>query len=179
MATTHHHRKADGTGPFITDKATVTDPEITKTNVRLSAVEAAIVALEARVSLLEHPVVVPPPAPLSITSVTVTSITDTSALIGWTLSDFATGQVQYGTTTTYGKTTTREPSFTYKAHAQTISGLVAGTLYHFKCLSQNQSGTTAVSADGTFTTTGGATIPPAPTGLTAVPGDKKVTTGWS
>lgn len=132
-------------------------------------------ALEARIKALEP---VTPPAPtLTISGVAVSAITQTSATVAWNVSDFATGQVEYGTTTAYGKTTTLEPSFTYNAHSQTITGLVAGTLYHFRCNSKDQAGHTASSPDGTFTTLSVA-APPAPTNLTLTAGDKKVTAGW-
>ena len=72
----------------------------------------------------------------------------------------ATGQVQYGKTTAYGTSTTPETSFNYSTHVQAISGLSAGTLYHFRVSSTNAGGATATSGDQTFTTPA---APPAPT----------------
>jgi hypothetical protein len=73
----------------------------------------------------------------------------------------ATGQVEYGPTTTYGTRSTLEPSFAYTTHIQILRGLSPGTLYHFRVRSTNQAGVETVSGDYTFTTTPAAT--PAPT----------------
>jgi hypothetical protein len=81
------------------------------------------------------------------------SITETSAVITWTLTTGATGQVFYGTTTAYGSSTTAETSTTYSTHVQTITGLTAGVTYHAKVVSTNASGYTVESGDFTFTTT--------------------------
>lgn len=162
----------------ISSEAQIRTQSDLKVQAQLDTMTATIVALEARVSLLEHPVVTPPAPGLTISGITVTNVTQTGATVSWTVSDFATGQVEYGTTTAYGKTTTLEPSFTYKAHSQTISGLLAGTLYHFKCLSQDQGGHTATSADTTFTTlTAGSPPTSAPT-VTATAKNKEVDLGW-
>ena len=50
-----------------------------------------------------------------ITAVTATNLTQTSAMISWTLDQPGTGQVDYGTTTAYGQSNTPELSFTYSA----------------------------------------------------------------
>ncbi len=93
------------------------------------------------------------------------SITANSAEITWTLSEGATGQVEYGTTTSYGTLSTPENSFTYSTHVQTLSGLITGTTYHYRVKSTNQAGTQVVSADNTFTTSGGSGgTTPTPTG---------------
>ena len=88
-----------------------------------------------------------------ISGVTASDITQTSALISWKLSEPGTGQVEYGTTTAYGKLNTPELSFNYSAHAQPLTGLGAGTLYHFRVRSKNQAGFLSISGDSTFTTT--------------------------
>ena len=90
-----------------------------------------------------------------ITSEPVASeITESSALITWSLSQAGTGQVHYGTTTAYGKVTTLEPSFKFSTHTQRISGLLPGTLYHYRIVSKNASGVTVTSTGKTFFTAG-------------------------
>jgi hypothetical protein len=62
--------------------------------------------------------------------------------------------------------TTPELSFTYSAHVQQVTGLVAGTLYHYRVKSQDAAGYMSVSSDYTFTTLAPAPTPtatPAPT----------------
>jgi hypothetical protein len=105
---------------------------------------------------------------LVISNVTVTSITETTALVSWHVNQFATGQVEYGLTTAYGTFSTLEPSFNYQDHVQTISGLIAATQYHYRVHSVNQAGLSSYSGDYTFTTAGVVTPPPPSPGPWAV-----------
>jgi hypothetical protein len=82
----------------------------------------------------------------------VSNITETSATITWTVSTQATGQVEYGTSAAYGSLSALEDSFVYSTHVQQLSGLAAGTLYHYRARSRDAAGDTALSADQTFTT---------------------------
>ena len=106
----------------------------------------------------------------TISNVAAGSITEVRAVVSWNLSEPATGQVEYGTTTAYGSVTAPELSFDFSNHVQQVSPLVPGTRYHFRVRSQDAAGNLSVSADETFTTTGGAgalapdpTTPPDPT----------------
>lgn len=97
----------------------------------------------------------PPPTALQIVfGPQVDQITSTTARVSWGLNTYATGQVHYGTTAAYGSTTTAESSLTYSSHVQTITGLVAGTLYHYKVVGTDALDDTYDSGDFTFTTTG-------------------------
>ena len=93
--------------------------------------------------------------PPVISTVTATNITSTGATIKWNLSEYATGQVEYGTTTSYGSFTNKETSFNYNYHIQSITGLNPGTTYHYRVISEDQAGNRAVSGDFTFTTLSG------------------------
>jgi hypothetical protein len=89
----------------------------------------------------------------TITSNPVASnITTSAATISWSLSEVATGQVQYGTSTSYDKISTPELSFNFSNHTQNISGLSAGTTYHYQVVSSNAAGAKVVSDDSTFST---------------------------
>ncbi len=106
----------------------------------------------------------PTPAPTTatgprISAVTATSIGSSGAIVSWSLDEPATGQVEFGTTTAYGRLTTAETSFRYSAHVQQVSGLLAGTVYHFRVRSQDAAGRLSVSSDDTFKTIGGAASP--------------------
>ena len=91
-----------------------------------------------------------------ISNVSAVNVTGTSASISWDLDEYATGQVEYGTTTNYGSFTTKETSFNYNNHLQGISGLSNGVTYHYRVISADASGNESVSGDCTFTTGGAA-----------------------
>ena len=78
---------------------------------------------------------------------------NTDATIEWAFNDFATGYVEYGKTTAYGNETTRETSFNYKLHQQTISNLEPNSLYHFRIHGRDAQGNEVTSADNVVTTT--------------------------
>ncbi len=83
--------------------------------------------------------------------VTATSVTITGATITWTTNEAADTQVEYGLTTAYGMATALNTSL-LTSHSQTLSGLVAATLYHFRVKSRDAAGNLATSGDFTFTT---------------------------
>jgi parallel beta-helix repeat protein len=94
----------------------------------------------------------------------LSGVTMSAADIQWSLSAAGTGQVQYGVSASYGQLSKKESSFKYSSHVQHLSGLKAGTLYHYRVISMNQAGTQVVSADGSFQTLKAAPTPtPAPT----------------
>lgn len=98
-----------------------------------------------------------PPAPSSgapvLSNITASNVGSESATISWSVDQPATGQVNYGTTASYGLSTTAESSFDYSAHVQAISGLATGTEYHYRVRSTNQAAQETISGDYTFTTT--------------------------
>ena len=105
-----------------------------------------------------------------ISNVSATNITQTGAKINWTLNEYASGQVEYGTTTSYGSLSALQTCCTYNYHIQSLSGLTAGTTYHYRVKSTDQAGNQAVSGDFTFTTaipTPTPTAPPGPTSCTS------------
>ncbi|HSR22529.1 MAG TPA: fibronectin type III domain-containing protein, partial [Candidatus Eisenbacteria bacterium] len=95
----------------------------------------------------------PPPA---ISGVQASGITTTGATLSWTTDVASSSQVEYGTATAYGSSTPLDAT-AVTAHAVGLSGLQAGTLYHYRVKSAAPGGSLAVSADQTFTT---ATPPP-------------------
>lgn len=90
-------------------------------------------------------------APLSITDGSVAADPgQTSAAITWTTNIAADSQVEYGPTAAYGSSSSLD-SAAVTEHAVTLTGLTAGTLYHYRV--RSQSGSTVVySSDGQFTT---------------------------
>jgi glucose/arabinose dehydrogenase/subtilisin family serine protease len=93
----------------------------------------------------------PDTAPPVISSVTATDVQSNSARITWITGELADSQVEYGTTTTYGQSTTLDSTL-LASHSQTLTGLSPSTLYHYRVRSQDAAGNVAVSPDSTFTT---------------------------
>src|SRR6185295_16106875 len=73
------------------------------------------------------------------------------ATITWTTDEPADSQVEYGLTTGYGSATGVNANLLL-AHSQALTGLAAGTAYHYRVKSRDASGNLAVSGDFTFTT---------------------------
>src|SRR5262249_35122679 len=63
-------------------------------------------------------------------------------------------QVEYGTTTAYGNGSTLDTTMV-TSHSMTLSGLLAGTVYHYRVRSRDASGMLSISADFSFITGGG------------------------
>jgi hypothetical protein len=100
--------------------------------------------------------------PPVITNVSASGLTAAGATITWTTDELADGQVDSGTTTSYGQNTPLNPLMALD-HSFGLSGLSASTMYHFSVKSKDAAGNVATSKDFTFTTL----APPAPptTGL--------------
>jgi phosphodiesterase/alkaline phosphatase D-like protein len=97
--------------------------------------------------------------PPVISSILVSGVTGTGAIVAWTTNEASDTQVEYGTTTAYGSSTTLVAALV-TSHNQTLTGLSPATLYHYRVKSKDAAGNLATSADGTFTTVD--TVAPAP-----------------
>ncbi len=102
-----------------------------------------------------------------ISSVQAGSITATSTTITWSTDEASDSQVEYGTTISYGLTTTLNSTLV-TSHSQPLTGLAGGTLYHYRVKSKDAAGNLAVSADFTFTTIALDTTPPVVSNVQAV-----------
>src|SRR5262249_55481987 len=83
--------------------------------------------------------------------VSAAGITANGATISWATDEPSDSQVEYGTTTAYGASTTLDTKLV-TAHTQTLAGLSPGTLYRYRLHSKDPAGNEAVSAEFTFTT---------------------------
>jgi concanavalin A-like lectin/glucanase superfamily protein/Big-like domain-containing protein/purple acid phosphatase-like protein len=101
--------------------------------------------------------------PPAISSVAVSVTGSSTATVSWVTSQLANSQVAYGTSANYGSATTLNTSMA-TSHSYALTGLNAGTTYHYQVISSNASGIQALSLDQTFTTaaagSGGATTLP-------------------
>jgi hypothetical protein len=89
-----------------------------------------------------------------ISLVSSPSVTVRDATITWTTNEGADSQVQYGTTTSYGNSTSVN-SILVTSHSQKLTGLGPNTVYHYRVRSADTAGNAAVSGDSTFTTSAG------------------------
>lgn len=101
----------------------------------------------------------PDTAPPVISGVAAANVTTTGATISWTTDEVSTSQLDYGTTIAYGSSTPLN-GVLVTAHSQALTGLAAGTAYHYRVKSSDEKGNTAVSADFTFTTAPSDQTPP-------------------
>lgn len=93
----------------------------------------------------------------ALSAIAASNISDTSTVIGWSTDEPATSQVDYGLDTLYGSQSPFNGALV-TGHGVTLTGLIPGTLYHYRVLSVDGSGNPAASDDQTFTT---AATPPA------------------
>ena len=92
-------------------------------------------------------------------------LTSELAEIKWTLSEAATGRVEYGKSGALGRWTSGEDSFKYATHVQRLRGLDAGTTYWYRVHSSDVDGNTVVSDIARFTTRSDGSGAPDPSAL--------------
>jgi hypothetical protein len=118
---------------------------------------------------------IPSSAPSDTTAPAISGVSQSAGTVSWTTDEPATTQVDYGTTTSYGSQTTLDSSLS-TSHRQTLSGLAAGSVYHYRVRSRDAAGNLATSPDATFTTPASAdTTPPVISAVSASGG----TVSWS
>jgi subtilisin family serine protease len=86
-----------------------------------------------------------------ISAVQSSNVTASGATITWTTNVATDSQVEYGPTSSYGSVTNVDTNLV-TSHSETVAGLAASTLYHFRVKSKDASANLAVSGDYTFTT---------------------------
>jgi hypothetical protein len=104
--------------------------------------------------------------PPTISAVQAGTVTSTAATITWTTNEGADSQVEYGTTTAYGSSTTLDPAMR-TGHSQPLAGLTPGTPYNYRVKSRDAAGNLATSANFTFVTAAADTTAPTITNVQA------------
>ncbi len=119
-------------------------------------------------------------SPPAISDVSSIHISSDSATIIWNTDEPATSQVEYGFTTSYGSSTTLDSDLV-TIHSQTLTGLSASTLYHYRVKSKDAAGNEGISSDYTFTTSAPPdTLPPVISDINAGGITRhKATVGWT
>jgi hypothetical protein len=103
-----------------------------------------------------------------ISAVTATATTST-ATITWTSAVPANSQVVYGTTTSYGNSSTLNTNLV-TAHSAALTSLTAGTTYHYRVLSADSTGVLVTGLDNVFTTAAAIGVSVTPTTATVASG---------
>ncbi|MBI4423667.1 MAG: hypothetical protein HY554_08070 [Elusimicrobia bacterium] len=116
------------------------------------------------------PVTVDNRAP-AISGVAASQLSSTTAVVSWTTDEPSDSQADYGATSAYGASSALAPA-PVTSHSVALSGLSAGTLYHFRARSKDAAGNAALSGDFAFAT---ASPPPAPA---PAPGCSLVGAAW-
>ena len=89
--------------------------------------------------------------PPSISGVSASNITGTSADISWRTNEASTSQVEYWSSPSTLSPLDETMCFDHLVH---LTGLTPGTTYHYKTMSKDKAGNLAVSDERTFTTLG-------------------------
>jgi hypothetical protein len=100
-----------------------------------------------------------------------------SATISWTTDRAATGNVNFGLTSSYGSTVGSGALTT--SHSIDLLGLSCNTTYHYRVSSTDSSGALSSGTDQTFTTTACVTTPPAISGIVVAPSQTSATISWA
>jgi hypothetical protein len=102
--------------------------------------------------------------PPSLSNVTASNITMTDATITWNTDEDSDSQVEYSTSPCPCGNDTPLDTNMVTSHTRTITGLTAGTTYHYRAKSRDASGNIGYSNDQTFTTLPAPPPPPPPPG---------------
>src|SRR5207237_589117 len=94
----------------------------------------------------------------TISGVASSNLTASGATVAWTTNEAADTQVEYGTSTSYGSSSSLNTSLV-TSHSVNLTGLAASTTYHYLFNSTTPSRSLAVSGDFTFTTSADTTAP--------------------
>jgi hypothetical protein len=89
--------------------------------------------------------------PPVISNISATNIIRTGVTITWYTDEPATSQVEYGLSSSYGDVSA-EDSNLVTSHSAELSGLTAGTQYHYAVISRDAVGNESSSLDKIFTT---------------------------
>jgi len=164
------------TGGSITSGGFYTAPNAVGTyTVKASFTSNPNISASATVMVTSGADVTPP----VISSVSSSNITATGVAINWNTDEPSDTQVEYGTSTAYGSSSTRNSAMV-TSHSVAFGGLAPATLYHYRARSKDAAGNQAVSGDFSFTTQGGGdTTPPVISGVSASVTTSSATVAWT
>ena len=103
---------------------------------------------------------------------------NTSATITWTTDEPSYTQVEYGLSSSYSASSTLDATMV-TSHSVSLTGLSAGTEYHYRVISGDYSENEAQSSDQSFTTSGSSGDATAPSVSMTAPSDGATVSGAS
>ncbi len=128
------------------DTTTVSDGSHTLTAVARDAAGNLKTSSVITINILNHD-----SNPPVVTNVSASSLTQISALITWTTNENADSQVEFGTSSSYGQSTTVDTNLV-TSHSVGLGSLAPGTTYHYRVKSKDAAGNLTVGTDRTFKT---------------------------
>jgi subtilisin family serine protease len=96
--------------------------------------------------------------PPVLSGINLDYISEDSATISWTTDELSYSRIEYGLTSSYGSSIIDTALVIH--HAMTITGLLSDTVYHYRVISIDTSGSPAASSDCSFHTAGIYSYPP-------------------
>ncbi|MBI3805610.1 MAG: fibronectin type III domain-containing protein [Nitrospirae bacterium] len=116
----------------------------------------------------------------ALSAIDTRDMTPVSVIITWGSDEPATSEVEFGPTSAYGNSSGMNATL-LNSHAQTLTTLQSGTLYHYRVKSADAAGNLTVSEDHTLTTPSVTdTVPPADIqNFTAVGSTGQITLNWT
>ncbi len=90
--------------------------------------------------------------PLVLKRVTLDNVTSSSALVSWSISNLATGYIEYGLSEELNLQTVIENTFKYSSHKQPLTDLEADQVYYYRVHSEDQNGSLVSSEIKSFKT---------------------------
>lgn len=97
-------------------------------------------------NIVDAPDITPP----VISSISVADISTSTARITWSTNEAANSRIDYGTSSSYGNSSTTVSYVT--SHSVVLRELNPGTVYHYRVQSEDSASNVATSSDLTFTT---------------------------
>lgn len=150
------HRHKDSRGKWVTEELPHTHdytetahPADSLTAAEVTAIRLAIANGGGGTTPVPTPPPLPTPGPV-ISNVSITVTGPTAATVSWSVSPNATGQVEYGTSPSFGSTTTLESTL-LPGHTQPLSSLTPNVGYYFRVKSE-AGGKLTVDSTRQFTT---------------------------
>ena len=94
----------------------------------------------------------------TISGISATNLSESGATLAWATNESADTQVDFGTSTSYGSSSTLDSTLA-TSHSVNLAGLTGNTTYHYRVRSRDAFGNLTVSGDATFTTSADSTAP--------------------
>ncbi|HEX9757357.1 MAG TPA: fibronectin type III domain-containing protein [Nitrospiria bacterium] len=113
-----------------------------------------------------------------ISNISSSGLTTSSLIITWTTDEAATSQVEYGTSSNYGLSTSIISTLLTN-HSHILTGLQPNTTYHFRVKNADASGNISISGNNMSSTSTENTPPSGIFNFSGVGGNQQITLKWT